>query len=245
MAPGYHHLAVAGNARRDITVDAEAMVFGEKITSDSIVTDVSLTASDAAYADNVSGTAKLGSIVIAGHLPHPPKPDPDTSILDLTADAAAIELSAGARPVLGQRIDKIHLVTQLMGGLPDAPPREALTAWRDGGGILQLRDGEMDWGPLTAAGDGTIALDQDMQLLAAGTLRVAGLPETLDLLSNAGLVPSGQATMAKIMFGAVAQTPEGGGKPQVKLPLTIQNNYIFMGPIKLAPLKPIDWSQVP
>lgn len=245
LAPGHHHLAIAGAAPRDIALDATALVFGEKITSDNIVTDVSLDIGDAIYADNVSGQAKLGSLTASGHLPRSAKPDADTSILDLTADAAAIDLPANVRPVLGQRIDKIHIVAQLMGAIPDALPREALAAWRDGGGIIQLREGEMGWGPLAAAGDGTIALDQDMQPLAAGTLRVAGLPETLDLLSNAGLIAGGQATMAKLMFGAIAQTPAGGGRPEVKLPVTIQNSYVFIGPIKLAPLKPIDWSQIP
>src|SRR5262249_39822420 len=116
-APGHHQLAISGRSPRDITLDAAALVFGEKITSDNIFTDMSLSASDAAYADNVSGEAKLGSVAIVGHLPHPPKPDPDTSILDLTADAAAIDLPATARPVLGQRIEKLHLATQLMGTL--------------------------------------------------------------------------------------------------------------------------------
>lgn len=245
LAPGHHHLVIAGAAPRDIALDATNLVFGEKITSDNIVTDVSLAVSDAIYADNVSGQAKLASVAIAGHLPRPAKPDADTSILDLTADAAAIDLPADIRPVLGQRIGKIHIVAQFMGAIPDALPREALAGWRDGSGIIQLREGEMDWGPLAAAGDGTIALDQDMQPLAAGTLRVAGLPETLDLLSNAGLIAGGPATMAKLMFGAVAQTPAGGGRPEVKLPVTIQNSYVYIGPIKLAPLKPIDWSQVP
>ena len=103
----------------------------------------------------------------------------------------------------------------------------------------------MEWGPLAAAGDGTITFDQDMQPLAAGTLRVAGLGETLDLLSNAGLIATGQATIAQVMFGAVAQPPAGGGRPQVKLPLTVQDGFVYIGPIKLAPLPPLDWSHVP
>ncbi len=243
--PGHHHLTIAGRTPREVALDAGSLVFGETITPDNVVTDIRLDAAYIRYADDAAVAVALGTARITGHLPRPAKPNADTSILDLSLDAAAIDLPASARPVLGPRIARLHLAAQLMGAVPDAPPREALTAWRDGGGVLQLREGSLDWGPLSAAGDGTIALDENMQPLAAGTLHVAGLPETLDLLSGAGLIASGQATMAKLMFGAVAQTPAGGGRPQVSLPLTIQNSYIFMGPIKLAPLKPIDWSWLP
>ena len=244
IAPGHHHLSLAGLAPRDIAIDAGKLAFELDLDQRGQASDFNLSLTAATLADSIAGTTTIASAAMGGHLPWPASPGPEVSSLDLTTDATGLDLPAGVRAALGRRIDKVHLVTQLMGAVPVAPPLEALAGWRDGGGVIQLRQGEIDWGPISAAGDGTIALDEKLQPLAAGTMRVAGLPETLDMLAAAGTVPQGQATLAKLMFGAVAATPAGGGRPQVALPLTIQNGYVYIGPIKLAPLQPIDWNQI-
>jgi hypothetical protein len=245
MAPGHHHLSLAGNVPRDIAIDAAKLAFGLDLDQSGQASDFSLSLTGATLADSIAGTTTIASAMVAGHLPWPATPGPTVSSLDLSADATGLNLPASVRAALGQRIDKVHLVTQLMGAWPAALPREALAGWRDGGGVIQLRQGEIDWGPISASGEGTIALDEKLQPLAAGTVRVAGLPETLDMLAAAGTVAQGQVNLAKMMFGAVAATPAGGGRPQVALPLTIQNGYVYMGPIKLVPLQPIDWSGLP
>ena len=76
-----------------------------------------------------------------------------------------------------------------------------MRAWRDAGGIIQLRESAIAWGPLGAKGEGTLALDQAMQPLAAGTVRIAGLGQTLSALSAAGVVDPQTATLAQMMFG--------------------------------------------
>jgi hypothetical protein len=243
-APGHHHLSLAGIAPRDVAIDADKLAFELDLDKRGQASDFGLRLTGATLADSIAGTTTVASAMIQGHLPWPATPGPEVSSLDLSADATGLNLPAGLRAALGQRIDKIHVVTQLMGAVPAAPPLEALAGWRDGGGVIQLREGEIDWGPISASGDGTIALDEKLQPLTAGTMRVAGLPETLDMLAAAGTVPQGQATLAKLMFGAVAATPTGGGRPEVALPLTIQNGYVYVGPIKLAPLQPIDWNQI-
>jgi hypothetical protein len=245
MAPGHHHVSLAGNAPRDIALDISALTFCLDLDHNGQATGVSLDLAGATAADSVAGTTTVASATAQGHLPWPDKPGPDVSSLDFTVDAAGITLPQNLPVVLGQHLDKVHLVAQWMGELHQGLPREALTAWRDGGGVLQLRESQIDWGPISASGTGTIALDENMQPLAAGTAKIAGLPELLDMLAASGTVAQGQANLAKMMFGAMAATPAGGGRPQVSLPLTIQNDTVYMGPIKLAPLQPIDWSQIP
>ena len=244
-APGHHHVTLAGNAPRDIALDAQTVVVGIDIGGDGRLKNFSLDLAEASLADNLSETAKVATAVIAGHLPWPASNDPSLSSLDLNIDATGIELPPNIKAPLGQRIEKLHLVSQVMGVAPPGLPREALAAWRDAGGVLQLRTSELSWGPLWAVGDGTFALDQAMQPLAAGSLRIAGLAETLDALVAAGMLESGPARLAQIMFGAIARPPAEGGRPEVKLPLSVQNGILNMGPIKLTRLPPLDWSQVP
>ncbi len=244
-APGHHSLSIAGNSPREIALDTGELLFGIDIGTSGRLTNFTLVLAEATLADNLSGSAKLATATILGHLPWPASNDPNLSSLDLSIDAAGIDLPPNVKAPLGQRIEKIHLVSQVMGVVPPGTPREALAAWRDAGGVLQLRESELDWGPLSAAGDGTLALDPAMQPLAAGTVRISGLAESLDALVAAGMLQASPAKLAQFMFGALARVPAEGGRPQVQLPLSIQNGSLYMGPIKLAPLRPIDWSGLP
>ncbi|HEX4571253.1 MAG TPA: DUF2125 domain-containing protein, partial [Dongiaceae bacterium] len=101
------------------------------------------------------------------------------------------------------------------------------------------------WGGLWMRGDATLALDRALQPLLAGSFAVANPGQVLDKLAAAGALAPATAQTAKIMFAAIAVTPPGGGMPQVKLPLTIQDGYLYSGPIRLAALRPLDWSWLP
>ena len=94
-------------------------------------------------------------------------------------------------------------------------------------------------------GDATLAFDRALQPLFAGSFAIANIGTLLDKLVTAGILPVGTAQGAKFMFAALAATPPEGGPPQVKLPLTIQDGTLYMGPIKLAALRPLDWSWLP
>jgi Uncharacterized protein conserved in bacteria (DUF2125) len=244
-APGHHHLSLAGNAPRDLTLDADSLLLGLDLDRQGQLANFNLDLGGAKLNDSQAGEAAADRAKIEGHLPLPPPGDPDHSSLDLTIEGSGIQLPPSVHAVLGQTIKTIHLVTQLMGPVPSALPREALASWRDGGGILQLRESVIEWGPLWAKGDGTLALDQDMQPLGSGSYRIAGLAETLTTFAAAGMLDPGTAKLAQMMFGALARPPAGGGRPEVTLPLSIQNGYANMGPIKLLRLPPIDWSGLP
>jgi hypothetical protein len=80
-----------------------------------------------------------------------------------------------------------------------------------------------------------------MQPLFAGTATVRGYSEAIDALAQAGLMPPNQATGAKIALAALAKPAEDGGPPAVHLPLTIQDGFLYVGPLKLARMPRIIW----
>src|SRR5262249_13350901 len=113
------------------------------------------------------------------------------------------------------------------------------------GGDVELRDIELAWGGLWLRGDATLALDRALQPQMVGSFAVANLGKVLDRLAAAGVLSTGAAASAQIMFAALAVAPPDGGLPQVKLPLTVQDGALFMGPLQLAQLRPVDWSWLP
>jgi hypothetical protein len=145
------------------------------------------------------------------------------------------------RPALGRELARFDAEGEIQGPLPGGRLKEALTRWRDAGGVLELTRVDMRWGPLDLSGDGTLALDDQMRPLAASTVTLRGLDQTLDRLVDEKLVPPREGGLAKAMVGALARPPEGGGPPEVKVPLTLQDGFLFLGPVRLMKLPPIKW----
>ncbi|MEA2780682.1 MAG: hypothetical protein QOK29_2226 [Rhodospirillaceae bacterium] len=244
-APGHHRLAIAGAKPREIAIESPSVRLAVTVARDGSANGFRLAIADAAVTEDSLGGASVATASVEARFAVPPPADPSHSSLDLTIEASGLDLPASVEAPLGRHVDHVHVALQLMGPLPPGSPRQAISGWRDAGGEVEIRKGELDWGPLGLAGDGTVALDRAMQPLAAGTVRVAGLGETLDTLVAAGLLEPSPAKLAKFMFTALAKPTAAGGRPEVQLPLTIQDGYLYTGPIRLAALRPLDWSWLP
>lgn len=129
---------------------------------------------------------------------------------------------------------------QVKGPLPLAPLPVALTAWSNAGGHVELTQFNASWdSATTVSGDGTVALDQRLQPVGAFSAVLRGYNEAVDAVVARGLMTPAQGTAVKLWLAARAEKDERGLK--VKLPLTIQDGFLSMGPIKLAQLPRIAW----
>ena len=128
-------------------------------------------------------------------------------------------------------------VAALEAGAPQIHP-EALAAWSQGGGTVEVDSAALDWGPLKLAMNGTLALDRDLQPTAAMTAEVRGAAQTLSALQDQ-LKPN-ELNIARTVVAMLAR-PDGDGEPVIKAPLTIQHRGLFVGPLKLAPVPVIQW----
>ncbi len=161
--------------------------------------------------------------------------------LALEADIFGLTLPKRMATPLGRTIGRIAGQATIMGTLPAARPAEALAAWRDQGGVVDISRFTLGWGALTASGAGTLALDAGLQPICALTARIAGYGEVIDRLSEAGKLSLGQRLVAKLALGALARTPEGGGRPEVEAAVSIQNGVLTVGPVPLLRLGRIRW----
>ncbi len=164
----------------------------------------------------------------------PPRTDTDiafdASLLLSDLSAAAIETNP-----LGGSVKETRIHAQLLGVPPSTADAAGLKAWRDAGGAVNAPELTIQWGPLGLSGNGTLALDKDMQPEGAFTAHITGFDETLDALSAAGWVKMGAASLAKLGLG-IAARPGPDGKPTVTTPVTIQNRHISLGAFKLGQL---------
>jgi hypothetical protein len=92
---------------------------------------------------------------------------------------------------------------------------------------------------------GTVALDGRMQPVGAFTARIQGFFEAVEALRARGLIRGRDASMAKLVLGAMARPAPGGGPPVLSLPVTLQDRVLYAGPVALVRLPELRWPGQP
>jgi hypothetical protein len=143
--------------------------------------------------------------------------------------------------VLAPSIEKVGLDIDVWGRPLGSPLKEAIEAWRDQGGTIDLKVVLLRWGPLFIEGDGTLALDRDLQPVGALSARVSGYSESLDALVGAGLLRPTAAAAATTVLNLISKTPAEGEPSEAKIPITIQDRHFYVGPVGFFEIPPIRW----
>jgi hypothetical protein len=160
------------------------------------------------------------------------------------AFSAALRLSQVALPAavpsFGKEIETLSLAVTLKGALPRGRLRDALAVWRQDGGTIELTDGTLHWGALEASANGTLALDDQLQPIGALTATIENHNAIIDAAVATGTLRAGDATLVKIVLGMLAK-PGADGHPQLTLPVSLQNDRLYLGPAQIAALPRFTW----
>jgi hypothetical protein len=168
----------------------------------------------------------------------PPRTHAEPS-LGLALDLRQVHLSAPP-PTLSDTVDDLAFGVTVKGAVPDGPLVQAIAAWRDAGGTIELDNLRLDWGGLGANATGTIALDQNLQPIGAFSGGIEGFGTIVSALVEAGHLDTEQAALAQIALSALAR-PGPDGKPQIATSFTLQNGKMYLGPVKLGEAPRIVW----
>jgi len=168
----------------------------------------------------------------------PAQSDMESSVqFQLTADGA--DFTPPTEPTVVRTSDWL-VAGEVKGPVPLAPLPAALTAWSSAGGHVELTRFNANWETATTvSGDGTVALDQRLQPVGAFSAVVRGYDEAVDAALARGLMTPAEGAAVKVWLAARAEKDERGLK--VKLPLTIQDGFLSMGPVKLVQVPRIAW----
>jgi hypothetical protein len=169
---------------------------------------------------------------------HPPAShtEPAVAVAMLLRDLAV----PAAPPGFKNTIDEIGAGATLMGAWPPGSPRQAATAWRDAGGTVELDHLTLRWGGVGVNGNGTLALDGDLQPVGALSGGVTGYDPLLKALVAAGRIKPNDAQMARLGLALLAH-PGPDGRAEIATALAIQNGEMRLGPAKLGPAPRINW----
>jgi len=189
-----------------------------------------------------------GPVTARGLLVHilPPGPgdadagDDGTPRLPVSLDAKGVTLPPGLGTVLGHEVDRLALEMSLSGPVGRGPWPEPALAWRDAGGVLEIKQLGVVHGPLNLTGEGTLAIDGNGQPEGAFTARVTGFAETVEALRKAGIVDNRAADAVQVVLGLLSRGPVGGPRT-LDVPMTLQDRTLSLGAVPLLRLKPVDW----
>ena len=236
-APGQHRITGAP-AGRSVAVVLDAGVLGLELRfRDGKPAGAILKARDVVMKDKAGvGIATLAAADITVDRPQ----GKTVSAVDLSANVETIQYGREPAPGLGRTTERLDLEASVTGGLPEGLGAEALSQWRDRGGTVEIRRLDVRHGPLDVEGDGTLALDGDMQPMGAFTFLVRGFLEALDRLGEAGVIEEGPARLAKTVLGMLARK-HGGDGGELKVPLSIQERWLYVGPVALGRMPVLRW----
>jgi hypothetical protein len=117
-----------------------------------------------------------------------------------------------------------------------------MTAWRDAGGYLEVKDFQMTWGKLQIQGAGTARLDGQLQAVVQLDGRVRGGDALIDALMLDRQLSFAEALLAKGALFALQRPAEDGGAPYLRLAISIRDgNRLYLGPVRIARLPPLQW----
>jgi hypothetical protein len=143
-------------------------------------------------------------------------------------------------PPLGSTVERIAANLAIKGTIPGGARRQALAAWRDDGGTLELESFALAWGKLALDAKGTVALDAALQPLGALTATIRGYGQIIDALVATGNLKAGDAALVNLGLGVLAK-PAPDGQYQLDAPLTLQNGQVYLGPVRLARMPSFVW----
>ena len=144
---------------------------------------------------------------------------------------------------LGHAVKRLGASIQVLGKLHRPFDVISLTKWRDDGGTIEFESVEARYGPLYFLLNGTLALDDKLQILAAFTAKVQGFLTTIDQLKQARVIQPRDAALAKVMFGIVSKPSADNELPTISLPLNIQDGKLTIKHLKLLNIPHIPWDQ--
>lgn len=171
----------------------------------------------------------------------PPKQSQGHAELKMAIAVAAheVEFSAALGP-LGAKLDELDFAATVNGALPKGRLANALAAWRDEGGTIELERLHVTWAGLAATAAGRVALNDELQPTATFSGAVQGYDEILAALVDGGRMRASDAGLARIALNFLAKTGPDG-KPQIKTSFTIQNGQMYLGPARLGKAPRLNW----
>ena len=162
----------------------------------------------------------------------------DPALFDISFKLENLEYPGFAGSALGAHLTSFAATGAIEGAWPATGGIAGIRQWRDDGGVTQVKAAEIDWGPLKLSAAGTLALDAQDRLIGSLNANLVNYEGLIKALHEAGQLKKDEAAAASTGLGIIAMA-SGGKNGALTLPMTLQDGAMFIGPLRVAKLKPL------
>ncbi len=141
---------------------------------------------------------------------------------------------------LGDTIESFAFDLAVLGRVPPDDWRQALAAWRDAGGTVELRQADLQWGSLWLEMNGTLALDGDLQPTAAMTASIINHDALIDAAVAAGTISQKNGILVKLALDLIARH-QVHGQTRLTAPVTLEGGELSIGRATIGKVPHIEW----
>lgn len=160
-------------------------------------------------------------------------------IAKITAEMVGItfpkEIKISPPPV----IKELLLKATLSGEVRDSGSiKSKLSHWRDTGGVIDLNRlfGRSETADIDL--NGTLTLDRALRPLVSISMKLSGLKNTLNKVARAGFIKPSDLLILRILLASLSE-PTKDGKERITLSLSVQDGWLYIGPLKVFRLEPV------
>ena len=118
-------------------------------------------------------------------------------------------------------------------------PREALSEWRQSGGAIEINELKADWGGINFQSVGTYSVDQELRLLASLKIEASGFRKLFQSFAKTGVLADSDLFFLQMVLSGLGVKNSGNNKDKISIPITAQDGWLAVGPIRLLKLRPI------
>jgi hypothetical protein len=169
--------------------------------------------------------------------------DSKTPSARINASILGMTLPESVKSPLGRTIGSIALDATILGRLPRTETRDALDAWRNDGGLVEIDRFHLGWSRLVLDASGSFALDRSLQPVVSASGTISGHQETLTALTASGALKPGEALIVRMALTFLEGGKQRGDRPEIRVSLSIQDGWLYLGPVKLLKVPPILWNR--
>lgn len=176
----------------------------------------------------------FSQLAVTGSMQDPRDRDLHLNGLKMSLSASGIRLPNQNQLPLGSMIAALDFDISMPSGVPLNTDEEALDAWQQVGGTLEIEKFMIQWGQFGGHISGALTLDDSHRPDGILEAELANLPQTLLGFADKGLLDKKQAGIAAaaIQFFSVKQNRQG--QPVISLPIHLTKGGVMLGPVRLA-----------
>ncbi len=139
-------------------------------------------------------------------------------------------------------VNEAHLYILLPYNLPRGVEAADMQAWQASGGAIPIESLFLRTDILKIEGQGTIGLDEKLQLSGLIDTKMVGVDALLADLAERGVMQGKSAAMAQSFLQMMIKHDPLTNEPYIQTPLRIQNRGVFLGPLRVASLPELFWN---